>query len=234
VNVITKEALQHFQHTEVQSFANPVQAANGSDVAMEGFCKVLLEIQVADPKGDKRTGVIPIDVLVGQTALSILSTCKLGRLGWKTTVGKHGVDMTLEATGVRATDVSIWHDTPWVLVKPYLGNYVKLGLEPPVLSAVLGDMVSVLTPDEMAAQRLRGHIPFEPSCETCQSCKGVHQHRCRKQDKRLVTEIHADFAYISQGMEMGIEEQPSAHKILILKRSILLEHQCDLVWTRCG
>ena len=37
VNVITKEALQHFQHTEVQSFANPMQAANGSDVAMEGF-----------------------------------------------------------------------------------------------------------------------------------------------------------------------------------------------------
>ena len=36
VNLITKEALQHFQHTEVQSFANPMQAANGSDVAMEG------------------------------------------------------------------------------------------------------------------------------------------------------------------------------------------------------
>ena len=89
VNVITKEALQHFQHTEVQSFANPMQAANGSDVAMVGFCKVLLEIQVVDPKRDKRTGVIPIDVLVGQTAFCILSPCKLGRLGWKTTVGKH-------------------------------------------------------------------------------------------------------------------------------------------------
>ena len=89
VNVITKEALQHLQHTEVQSFANPMQAANGSDVAMEGFCKVLLEIQVVDPKRDKRTGVIPIDVLVGQTAFCILSTCKLGRLGWKTTVGTH-------------------------------------------------------------------------------------------------------------------------------------------------
>ena len=100
VNVITKEALQHLQHTEVQSFANPMQAANGSDVAMEGFCKVLLEIQVVDPKGDKRTGVIPMDVLVGQTAFCILSTCKMGRLGWKTTVGKHGVEMTHEATGV--------------------------------------------------------------------------------------------------------------------------------------
>ena len=72
-------------------------------------------------------------------------------------------------------------------------------LEPPVLSAVIADMVSVLTPDEMAAHRLRGHIPFEPSCETCQSCKGVHQHRRRKQDKRLVTEIHADFAFYQSG-----------------------------------
>ena len=119
---------------------------------------------------------------------------------------------------VLATDVSVWHDTPWVVVKPYLGNDVKL--EPPVLSAVIGDMiVSVLTPDEMAAHRLRGHIPFEPSCETCQSCQGVHQHRRRKQDKRLVTEIHADFAFISQGMEVGTEEQSSSHKVLILKET---------------
>ena len=141
-----------------------------------------MEIQVVYPKGDEHTGVIPTDVLVGQTAFCILSTCELGRLGWKTIVGKHGVDMAHEAKGVRATDVSVWHDTPWVLVKPYLGNDVKL--EPPVLSAVIGDMFSILTPDEMAAHRLRGHIPFEPSCETCQSCKGVHQHRRRKQDKK--------------------------------------------------
>ena len=80
-------------------------------------------------------GVIPIDVLVGQTAFCILSACKLGRLGWKTTVGKHGVDMTYEKTGVKATDVSIWHDTLWVLVKPYLGNDVKL--EPPVCLLLL-------------------------------------------------------------------------------------------------
>ena len=119
---------------------------------------------------------------------------------------------------VLATDVSVWHDTPWVVVKPYLGNDVKL--EPPVLSAVIGDMiVSVLTPDEMAAHRLRGHLPFEPSCETCPSCQGVHQHRRRKQDKRLVTEIHADFAFISQGMEVGTEEQSSSHKVLILKET---------------
>ena len=32
---------------------------------MEGFCKVLLEILVGDSKADKRTGVIPVDVLVG-------------------------------------------------------------------------------------------------------------------------------------------------------------------------
>ena len=100
-------------------------------------------------------------------------------------------------------------------------------LEPPVLSAVIADMVSVLTPDEMAAHRLRGHIPFEPSCETCQSCKGVHQHRRRKQDKRLVTEIHADFAFISQGIEVGTEEH---HKILVLKETF--SSSIGAVW--CG
>ena len=29
--------------------------------------------------------------------------------------------------------------------------------------------------------------------------------------KRLVTEIHVDFAFISQGMEVGTEEQASSH-----------------------
>jgi hypothetical protein len=43
-----------------------------------------------------------------------LVNLQTGRLGWKTTVGKHGVDMAHEKTGVRAMDVSIWHDTPWV------------------------------------------------------------------------------------------------------------------------
>jgi len=33
-----------------------------------------------------------------------------------------------------------------------------------------------------------------------------HQQNLRKQDKKLVAEIHADFIFISQGMEVGTEE----------------------------
>ena len=90
-------------------------------------------------------------------AFCILSTCKLARFGWKTTVGKHGVETTHEATGVKTTDVSVWHDTLWVLVEPYWEKDVNIKLEP-VLFAIIGEMVSVLTPDEMAAHRLRGYI----------------------------------------------------------------------------
>ena len=47
--------------------------------------------------------------------------------------------------------------------------------------------------------------------------KGVHQRRRRKQDKSLVTELHVDFAFTSQRMQVGTAEQVSSHKVLILK-----------------
>ena len=99
-----------------------------------------MEIQVLTPKGETRSGVIPLDVLVGQTAFCIVSTCKLGRLGWTTSVGK-SVEMKHVATGVIAKDVSVWHDTPWLLVKPYLGDEVKL--EEPDFVSSLGDSSSL-------------------------------------------------------------------------------------------
>ena len=56
---------------------------------------------------------------------------------------------------------------------------------PPGIDKDLGGKVSLLTPQEMAAHRLRGHVPFEPSCETCQSCKGVHRHARKRKNKGL-------------------------------------------------
>lgn len=142
------------------------------------------------------TGVIPINVFVAQTAFCILSTCKLARFGWKTTVGQHGVETTHEATGVKTTDVSVWHDTLWVLVEPYWEKDVSIKLEP-VLFAIIGEMVSVLTPDEMAAHRLRGYIPFEPSCETCQSRKGCISTGGGNRTRSLPLESILVFAFIS-------------------------------------
>eukprot|EP00435_Cladocopium_sp_Y103_P041116 s1128_g11.t1 len=63
---------------------------------------------------------------------------------------------------------------------------------------------------------MRGHVPFGPSCEVCQS---IHRHGRKRQDKKLSTEIHADFAFVTQGLETSAEEQPTSHKILILKET---------------
>lgn len=53
----------------------------------------------------------------------------------------------------------------------------------------------------MTAHRLRGHVPYEPSCDVCQSCKGMVRHSRKGTDKGLVTEIHADFCFVNQYFE---------------------------------
>ena len=66
-------------------------------------------------------GVVPLDVVVGQTSFCILSVCKLGGLGWTTVIGKKGCSMIHESSRVKAVDVSVWHDTPWLFVSPCEG-----------------------------------------------------------------------------------------------------------------
>ena len=66
--------------------------------------------------------------------------------------------MIHESSGVKAVDVSVWHDTPWLFVSPYEGEdetFLKL-LEVDVPLGIEKDLegkVSVLTPQEMAAHR---------------------------------------------------------------------------------
>ena len=59
-----------------------MQAANGSDVLIDVFTRMLLQVKVCNQKGDFVDGVIPLDVMAGQTSFCILSICKLGELGW--------------------------------------------------------------------------------------------------------------------------------------------------------
>ena len=67
-----------------------MQAANGSDVLIDGFTRILLQVKVCNPKGEFVDGVIPLDVMVCQTSFCILSVCTLGELGWTTAIGKKG------------------------------------------------------------------------------------------------------------------------------------------------
>ena len=171
VCVVTPNELKRFKHAPIRSLNMPMQAANGSDVLIDGFTRILLQVKVCSPKGEFVDGVVPLDVMVGQTSFCILSVCKLGELGWTTVIGKKGCSMIHESSGVKAVDVSVWHDTPWLFVSPYEGEdetFLRL-LEadvPPGIDKGLGGKVSVLTSQEMAAHRLRGHVPFGPSCET--------------------------------------------------------------------
>lgn len=85
----------------------------------------MVAVKVSNSKGDLTDGVIPLDVMVAQTSFCILSVCKLGELGWTTSIGKKGCSMIHESSGMEAVDVSIWHDTPWLHASPYDGTDEK-------------------------------------------------------------------------------------------------------------
>ena len=78
-----------------------------------------------------------------------------------------------------------------------------------------GGHLKALTADELVAHRLRGHVPYEPSCEICQSCRGVHKHR-RRAGNKLSTEVFADFGFLSQeGLD---ESDKQSFKFLVIKK----------------
>ena len=219
VSIVSKDFLKGFQHSLIQTLVNPLQAANGTSVTVDGFCKVLLEIQVVDGKRGNETpkpAVLPVDVVVGNTAYPILSVCKLGKQGWDFSCGKQ-VKMTHRDTQSVACGLSVWCDTPWIRVKPYEGNAYRLPEEEPVIPKSM--KVSALTAEQMTAHRLRGHTPYEPSCEVCQSCKGVHRHAWKKTEKGLNTEIFADFGFFNRDSEVSTNETRRSYKLLALKET---------------
>ena len=114
VSVVSRDFLKGFQHSAIKTLVNPLQAANGTSVNVDGFCKMLLEIQVVDGKRGNQTpkpAVLPVDVVVGDTAYPILSVCKLGKQGWDFSCGKT-VSMIHRDTKSVAHGHSVWYDTP--------------------------------------------------------------------------------------------------------------------------
>ena len=214
VSVVSRDFLKGFQHSAIKTLVNPLQAANGTSVNVDGFCKMLLEIQVVDGKRGNQTpkpAVLPVDVVVGDTAYPILSVCKLGKQGWDFSCGKT-VSMIHRDTKSVAHGLSVWYDTPWIRVKPYEGKEYKIPEDEPEIMS--GGHLKALTADELVAHRLRGHVPYEPSCEICQSCRGVHKHR-RRAGNKLSTEVFADFGFLSQeGLD---ESDKQSFKFLVIK-----------------
>ena len=116
---------------------------------VDGFCRVLLEIQVVDGKREDKPpkpAVLPVDVVVGNTAYPILSVCKLGKQGWDFSCGKQ-VKMIHRDTQSVACGLSVWCDTPWIRVKPYEGNEYRLPEEDPAVPKSM--KVSALTAEQM-------------------------------------------------------------------------------------
>ena len=214
VSVVSRDFLKGFQHSAIKTLVNPLQAANGTSVNVDGFCKMLLEIQVVDGKRGNQTpkpAVLPVDVVVGDTAYPILSVCKLGKQGWDFSCRKT-VSMIHRDTKSVAHGLSVWYDTPWIRVKPYEGKEYKIPEDEPEIMS--GGHLKALTADELVAHRLRGHVPYEPSREICQSCRGVHKHR-RRAGNKLSTEVFADFGFLSQeGLD---ESDKQSFKFLVIK-----------------
>ena len=85
VSVVSKDFLKGFQHSPIQTLVNPLQAANGTSVNVDGFCKVLLEIQVVDGKRENKPpkpAVLPVYCISNFVGLQTWKT-GLGFFLWK-------------------------------------------------------------------------------------------------------------------------------------------------------
>ncbi len=126
-----------------------------------------------------------------------------------------------------ACGLSVWYDTPWIRLKPCQGSEYRLPDDAPAVPDSM--RVSALTAEQMTAHRLRGHIPYEPSCEVCQSCKGVHRHGRRKTQRGVVSEVVADFGFLNKDSEVSISETRGSYKFLALKETFSSSIGCVLI-----
>ena len=225
--------MKQFQHSEIQNNVGPLQAANGTSVDLEGSCKLLLQIEVLDRDGNVKPAVIPLDVMVGRTTYPIISVCKLTQQGWDVTFDQDHVRMFHRKSQHVVRDLSFWHDTPWIRVVPYEGNDVALNVSPVVADSFpKGDTVCALSADQIVQHRLRGHRPYEPTCEVCQSCRGVTKHSRKKTTKGTEFEIHADFGFLNKDFEWVPESGDSERgnvKFLVIRESYSSSIGCVLM-----
>ena len=163
VSVVSPKVLEGMVHGDLKRFDGPLQAANGTPVSIQGFCRALIQVEVTGPKGNVVPAVIPLVVMVGDCAFPILSIGKLSKQGWKVSIGKE-VSMIHEKTQCSVNGIEIWCDTPWIKVSKFTGTWKG------DLSADLNDEapeksghVKALTADEMVAHRLRGHVLLRTS-----------------------------------------------------------------------
>ena len=110
VSVVSRKVLEGMVHGDLKKFDGPLQAANGTPVSIEGFCRALIQVEVTGPKGNVVPAVIPLVVMVGDCAFPILSIGKLSKQGWKISLGKE-VSMIHEKTQCSVNGIEIWHDT---------------------------------------------------------------------------------------------------------------------------
>ena len=102
-------------------------------------------------------------------------------------------------------DLSFWHDIPWIRVVPYEGNDVALNVSPVVADSFpKGDTVCALSADQMVQHRFRGHRPYEPTCEVCQSCRGVTKHSRKKTPKELNLRFMLNLVFSTKILSTGI------------------------------
>ena len=233
MSVVSRDVLKQFQHSEIQNNVGPLQAANGTSVDLEGSCKLLLQIEVLDRDGNVKPAVIPLDVMVGRTTYPIISVCKLTQQGWDVTFDQDHVRMFHRKSQHVVRDLLFLHDTPWIRVVLYEGNDVALNVSPVVADSFpKGDTVCALSADQMVQHRFRGHRPYEPTCEVCQSCRGVTKHSRKKTPKGTEFEIHADFGFLNKDFEWVPESEDSEKgnvKFLVLRESYSSSIGCVLM-----
>lgn len=73
--------------------------------------------------------------------------------------------------------------------------------------------------DQLLQHRAQGHFPFHPQCVQCQASRSVFQHRRKRESteqRRMSTEVVADFFYVSTRGEVTEKGQSDSFRFLVI------------------
>lgn len=81
VCIVNQKTLERFAHGALVPCGATFAAANGTPVAFVGKCEVVFKVLTVNSRGEQKSGIFKVSVMVGDTPYNILSI--LEKFGWK-------------------------------------------------------------------------------------------------------------------------------------------------------
>ena len=246
VSVLSKRCKNIFDFQSERLPVGKFAAANGSAVEMVdvGMCQVFVEVLNAQSQPSVMQA--GMKVYVGDTQHNILSTGRLTECGWSVWLEKGKHEVKHESSECWMAQVVEFGGCPWVRLRARMPDEGQgSGRSPRSPTAGTSSLpVDTVTSveDQLLQHRAQGHFPFHPRCVQCQTSRSVFQHRRKREDteqRRMSTEVVADFFFVSTRGEVTDEGQSDSFRFLVISERATSSVGCvyvgrDVVEARQG